>query len=96
MQTTPTEAETDFLLDCALDNGFINGVVGWISLTFPSCHAIFDRSQENQAFNDTRRTAAYRRKLRPVPDSAFISCRQLEPKYMLPSNAIHWQLEAQS
>ena len=36
VQTSPTVAETDFLLDLAESSGFIAGVVGWLDLESPN------------------------------------------------------------
>ena len=54
VQAAPTEAETDFLLDCASHNPFIKGVVGWTDLTEPGFAATLDRWQEIEAFKGIR------------------------------------------
>ena len=43
VQAAPTEAETDFLLDCASNNAFIKGAIGWTDLTEPGFSATLDR-----------------------------------------------------
>lgn len=54
VQAAPTEAETDFLLQCASNTAFIKAVVGWTDLTDPSFHASLDRWHENDAFKGIR------------------------------------------
>ncbi|MEP5730380.1 MAG: amidohydrolase family protein [Sulfitobacter sp.] len=54
VQAARTETETDFLLDCASNNAFIKGVVGWTDLTIPDFIATLDRWQENEVFKGIR------------------------------------------
>ena len=54
VQAAPSTAETDFLLECASNNAFIKGVVGWTDLSEPGYAANLDRWQDNEAFKGIR------------------------------------------
>lgn len=50
VQTSPTEAETDFLLELAETSGFIGGVVGWLDLESPQFADELERYRRKSCF----------------------------------------------
>jgi L-fuconolactonase len=50
VQTSPTMAETDFLLGLAESAGFIGGVVGWLDLESPDFPDVLERYRRNRHF----------------------------------------------
>jgi L-fuconolactonase len=50
VQTSPTAAETDFLLELAETAGFIGGVVGWLNLESSEFPSALERYRRNRYF----------------------------------------------
>jgi L-fuconolactonase len=72
VQTSPTVAETDFLLELAAASGFIGGVVGWLDLESPGFPQSLERYHRNRYF------VAVRPMLECLPDDDWI----LRPRVM--------------
>jgi L-fuconolactonase len=66
VQTSPTVAETDFLLELAESSGFIAGVVGWLDLESP------DFSNELEKYRRNRHFVAVRPMLQSLPQDDWI------------------------
>jgi L-fuconolactonase len=72
VQTSPTVAETDFLLELAKTSGFIGGVVGWLDLESPNFPQELERYRRNRYF------VAVRPMLQSLPEDDWI----LRPRVM--------------
>jgi L-fuconolactonase len=72
VQTSPTMAETDFLLELAETSGFIGGVVGWLDLESADFPNILERYCQNRYF------VAVRPMLQSLPEDDWI----LRPRVM--------------
>ena len=66
VQTSPTTAETDFLLQLAETSGFIGGVVGWLDLESPDFPNDLERYRRNPYF------VAVRPMLQLLPEDDWI------------------------
>src|ERR1700733_3611361 len=66
VQTSPTAAETDFLLQLAETSGFIGGVVGWLDLESPTFPDDLERYLQNRYF------VAVRPMLQSLPEDDWI------------------------
>ena len=71
VQTSPTVAETDFLLELAERSGIIGGVVGWLNLESPDFPSDLQKYRRNRNFVAIRPHAAEpaRRRLDSSPPS---------------------------
>ena len=54
VQADQSEAETEFLLDCAENNDFIKGVVGWVNLCSPNVSERLEDFSKNTYFKGVR------------------------------------------
>jgi len=54
VQADQSEAETDFLLDCAVKNSFIKGVVGWVDLRSKNVEERLEHYSKNSLFKGVR------------------------------------------
>ena len=72
VQTSPTVAETDFLLELAESSGFIGGVVGWLNLESPNF------PDELESYLRNRYFVAVRPMLQSLPEDGWI----LRPRVM--------------
>jgi L-fuconolactonase len=66
VQTSPTIAETDFLLELAETSGFIGGVVGWLDLESPDFPHKLEQYCQNRYF------VAVRPMLQSLPEDDWI------------------------
>lgn len=66
VQTSPTVAETDFLLQLAESSGFIGGVVGWLDLESPNFPDDLESYLQNRYF------VAVRPMLQSLPEDDWI------------------------
>jgi L-fuconolactonase len=71
VQTAPTVAETDFLLQIAETCGFIGGVVGWLDLESPDFPDVLERYCRNRYF------VAIRPMLESLPEDDWILRRRV-------------------
>ncbi len=72
VQTSPTVAETDFLLELARTSSFIGGVVGWLDLESPDFPSELEKYRRNRHF------VAVRPMLQSLPEDDWI----LRPRVM--------------
>ena len=73
VQTLPSVADTDYMLDLAANNEFILGVVGWVDLASPDAATVMARLAQNKKLKGLRPM------LQDLPDERWIENPALAP-----------------